>query len=129
MVLPFVPVTPTVGHGHRRRKRSISLTTGTRPAASTSARAARRRGSVVLKRLLTAGDVGDERLAAQDLRRVDGRAKPELHRAPLEGHDGRLQLVARALVVDGHLRAAVGQEARQGDAAAGEAKHGHGRGR
>ena len=28
VVLPFVPVTPTVGHGHSRRKRSISLSTG-----------------------------------------------------------------------------------------------------
>ncbi len=57
VVLPFVPVTPTVAAGHSRRNRSTSLTTGTRPAASTSARAARRRGSVVGKWLLTEGDV------------------------------------------------------------------------
>ncbi len=47
VVLPFVPVTPIVDAGQSRRKRSTSLTTGTRPDASTAARAARRRGSVV----------------------------------------------------------------------------------
>ena len=37
VVLPLVPVTPTVTAGQRRRNRSTSLTTGTRPAASTAA--------------------------------------------------------------------------------------------
>ena len=35
VVLPLVPVTPTVRAGQSRRKRSTSLMTGTRPAAST----------------------------------------------------------------------------------------------
>jgi alkanesulfonate monooxygenase SsuD/methylene tetrahydromethanopterin reductase-like flavin-dependent oxidoreductase (luciferase family) len=53
VVLPFVPVTPPVGAGQRRRTRSGSLTTaGTllspaRRAATSSASTARRRGSVV----------------------------------------------------------------------------------
>ena len=53
VVLPFVPVTPMVGAGQRRRNRSASETSagtvGSPPArASTSDRsAARRRGSVV----------------------------------------------------------------------------------
>ena len=53
VVLPFVPVTPIVGAGHRRRNRSASETRAgadgvAGPRAATSARsAARRRGSVV----------------------------------------------------------------------------------
>ncbi len=53
VVLPFVPVTPIVGAGHRRRNRSDSLTSAgvdASPAARAATRAwswARRRGSVV----------------------------------------------------------------------------------
>jgi hypothetical protein len=53
VVLPFVPVTPTVGAGQRRRNRSGSETTAGAvgsPAArraTRSASALRRRGSVV----------------------------------------------------------------------------------
>ena len=47
VVLPLVPVMPTVSAAHNRRNRSTSLTTGISPADSTAPRAARRRGSVV----------------------------------------------------------------------------------
>ncbi len=53
VVLPFVPVTPIVGAGHSRRKRSGSETIAGAPgsparrAATSVARAARSRGSVV----------------------------------------------------------------------------------
>ena len=53
VVLPFVPVTPIVGDGQRRRKRSASETSAgaagcpDRRAATSARRAARRRGSVV----------------------------------------------------------------------------------
>ena len=53
VVLPFVPVTPIVGAGHKRRKRSASETRAgavrspDARAATSAASAARRRGSVV----------------------------------------------------------------------------------
>ncbi len=47
VVLPLVPVTPTVRAGHSLRNRSISLMTGTRPSASSRPSAWRSRGSVV----------------------------------------------------------------------------------
>ena len=43
-----------------------------------------------------------------------------------KGLDGLVQLLGRARVVDGHVGAVVDQEAREGDAAAGQAQHGHG---
>src|SRR5262245_26939710 len=63
VVLPFVPVTPVTGAGHRRRNRSGSETRAgdlASPAAraATNARsAARNRGSVVGKSGLIEGDV------------------------------------------------------------------------
>ena len=101
---PWCPVTPTVGAGQRRRKRSTSLTTGTRPSASTRAE----RGAQA--RL-------GGREAAADRRRgrrpAPGRAStsagstsgPSRRRtgAVLERRRSRLQLArAGAHVVDGH---------------------------
>ena len=86
VVLPFVPVTPIVGAGHRRRNRSASETSAgavaSPPArASTSARsAARRRGSVVGKSGLIDGDVVDERGAGPGRRRVDVRPERQASR-------------------------------------------------
>ena len=71
VVLPFVPVTPTVGTGHRRRKRSASDTSAgtvrSPPArASTNARnAARRPGSVVGKSGVIDGEVATSAASAQ----------------------------------------------------------------
>ena len=74
VVLPFVPVTPIVGAGHSRRKRSASDTSaGTlglpSMRASTSARrAARRRGSVVGKSGVIDGEVATRSAIAQVVR-------------------------------------------------------------
>ena len=71
VVLPLVPVTPTVGEGHRRRNRSASDTSaGTvgSPAARASTsvrRAARSRGSVVGKSGVIDGEVATSSASAQ----------------------------------------------------------------
>ena len=130
--MPFVPVTPMVGAGQRRRNRSASETSagtvGSPPArASTSARrAARSRGSVVGKSGVIDGEVAT-RSAVGPGRRRDPRpdrapASPAGRRAPAIASR---ELAGRAAVVDRHARARVGQEAGQGEAAAGQPEDGH----
>ena len=125
VVLPLVPVTPMVVAGQRRRKRSISLTTGTTARlldlgqrlaqprlGRREAAADRRRG-------------GDQCLIGQRLAGVDLRPQHQTRAAVLDQRQLGRQLLGRTRVIDGHLRTPAGQEARQGDAAARQAEHGH----
>ena len=98
VVLPFVPVTPMVGAGHSRRKRSTSLTTGGHrsPAAARSRRAprggaARSSGS----RLLIDGDVATRAAPASASRGIDARARAARRTAPALERRDRVRQLAR----------------------------------
>ena len=71
------------------------------------------------------GRRGHERGIRPRRRGVNLGTEREADVAALERIDRTGQLLRRAAVVHGHPRAGVGEEARQGDPAAGEPEHGH----
>ena len=129
VVLPFVPVTPIVGAGHRRSTRSGSDTSAGAvgsPAARASrtvTRAARRRGSVVGKSGLTDGDVVTRAMPSMAAAGSTAGPAQQGDRPTFELGDGAAQLVGRAAVVDGHGRTGVDEELRQRDPAPGQPEH------
>ena len=125
VVLPFVPVTPTVGAGQSRRNRSASETsTGTsrcrwpaRPRAAEGPPQAR----------LGCREVGRDRRRCHHEGRIGPGAPPgrrpahhEAYRPALEGGDRGAELVRRAPVVDRHDGPGIRQEPRGRDAASGQ---------
>ena len=131
VVLPFVPVTPTVGTGQRRRNRSASETragAAGSPAAraSTSRRsAARRAGSVVGKSGVIEGDVATSAASAQVAAASTSGPSARPHRPVTERGDGFAELRRRSSVVDRDARAGIGEEPGQRDPAPGEAEDRH----
>ena len=129
VVLPFVPVTPIVGAGHRRRNRSAS-------------RDERRDAPVALDARLDERPEGgaQARLGRRVVGRDRRRGRHEIGRRPRSSRGstsgpsasvtGRSPSAAiasasssaQSAVVDRHPRAGVGQEARQRDPAAGQAE-------
>ena len=80
---------------------------------------------MVGKRLLTEGEVHTSAWPASDGRGSTAGPSSSSTRRPPSAAMASAELVSRPGVVDGHPGAAVGQEARQRDAAAGEAEDGH----
>ena len=112
VVLPFVPVTPIVGAGQRRRKRSASDTSAGAvgsPAGRAVDEAAEGRPEARLGRREVGVDRRrrrHERGPVEGGRRVDVRPErgdaPSPPRAPDRAPRGRAELVGRPAVVDGH---------------------------
>ena len=131
VVLPFVPVTPTVGAGHSRRNRSGSETSAGAlgsPAGSRVDEGPQRRPEAGLGRRVVRVDRrrrGHEVGRRPGRRRLDVRTQCEAHRAPLERRDRRSELARRSPVVDRDPGAGIGEEPRERDPAPGEPQHGH----
>ena len=111
VVLPFVPVTPTIRARVRRRKSSTSLSCSSpRRSASASRLAQPGLGGREARRDRRRGDEqvgGVHRLGQRG--RVD--AEEQLHPAPVERRDGVGELGGGAAVVGRHERAGIGQKA------------------
>ena len=132
VVLPFVPVTPIVGAGHRRRNRSGSETSAGRVRIAAGARRDQRLERGPQPRL-------GRRVVGVDRRRGRRRAprrprpRPGPRRARASSSTSRPSSCAIArsssaagrAVVDRDPGARVGEEPRQRDAAPGEAEHRH----
>ncbi len=130
VVLPLVPVIPTVAAGHRRRNRSTSETIAGAAMSSASRRASRSastrrsRGSVVGYAGLIDGEVVTR--AAPMIASAGSTSGPSNRRTGRPSTASIAPPSSAPAVVDGDRRTGAGEEPRQCNARAGEAENAHG---
>ncbi len=131
VVLPLVPVTPD-GRRRAQPEEQVRLADQGRdarvPVGPRGDQPLERRAQPRLRGRVVGGDRGrggHERRVCPRGGRVHVRSEPEDHVPAFQRRDPPLQLRGRPAVIHGDPRPGVGQEPRQGNAAAGKPEHGH----